>query len=240
VEAATAVFNDYDLRNYVIDVRKKYDQIIDHINPDEIVKIGWVKDSVAGAQSLITEFTAWIEAHKNEITALQIFYGQPYRRRELTYKMINDLFELLTREKPVIKLSKIWDAYTAVEDEDMKGKLVKRLPRTEKPKQELILLVSLLRKAIGMDDWVTNYETTVDRNFQEWVFKKQAGNLKFTQEQMQWLRMMKDYIATSFHIERDDFDFSPFNANGGLSKMWQLFGEKTDEIIGELNEALAA
>jgi len=26
----------------------------------------------------------------------------------------------------------------------------------------------------------------------------------------------------------------------GEWKMWQLFGDKTDEIIGELNEALAA
>ena len=151
VEAATAVFNDYELRNYVIDVRKKYDQIIDHINPDEIVKIGWVKDQVAGAQTLIMEFTAWIEAHKNEITALQIFYGQPYRRRELTYKMINELYERLTQEKPVIKLGKLWDAFATKEDHEADGKLVHRLPRSEKPKQELILLVSILRKAIGLD-----------------------------------------------------------------------------------------
>lgn len=26
----------------------------------------------------------------------------------------------------------------------------------------------------------------------------------------------------------------------GLGKMWQLFGEKTEEIINELNEVLAA
>ena len=240
VESATAVFNDYELRNYVIDVRKKYDQTIDHINPDEIVKMGWVKDSKAGAQSLIMEFTAWIEAHKNEITALQIFYGQPYRRRELTYTMINELFERLTQEKPTMKLSKLWDAYSTQEDYDAEGKVVKRLPRSEKPKQELILLVSILRKAIGLDDWLNAYDNTVDRNFQEWVFKKQAGTLKFTSEQMQWLRMIKDYVAASFHIERDDFDLSPFNAQGGLGKMWQLFGEKTDEIINELNEVLAA
>ena len=37
-----------------------------------------------------------------------------------------------------------------------------------------------------------------------------------------------------------DFDLNPFNAQGGLGKMWQLFGEQTEEIIGELNEALAA
>lgn len=240
VEQATAVFNDYELRNYVIDVRKKYDQTIDHINPDEIVKIGWVKDNLAGAESLIIEFTTWIESHKNEITALQIFYGQPYRRRELTYKMISELFERLTQEKPMIKLPNLWDAYATQEDNDAAGKLIKRLPRTEKPKQELILLVSILRKAVGADEWLNAYDNTVDRNFQEWVFKKQAGTLKFTQEQMEWLRMIKDYVAASFHIERDDFDLSPFNAQGGLGKMWQLFGEKTDEIIGELNDVLAA
>lgn len=57
---------------------------------------------------------------------------------------------------------------------------------------------------------------------------------------MQWLRMIKDYVATSYNIEKDDFDLNPFNAQGGLSKMWQLFGESTEKTIEELNEALAA
>ena len=29
--SAVAVFNNFELRNFVIDVRKKYDQVIDHI-----------------------------------------------------------------------------------------------------------------------------------------------------------------------------------------------------------------
>lgn len=57
---------------------------------------------------------------------------------------------------------------------------------------------------------------------------------------MQWLRMIKDYVAASFHIEKDDFDLAPFNAQGGLGKLWQLFGEETESIIQELNETLAA
>jgi len=80
----------------------------------------------------------------------------------------------------------------------------------------------------------------VDKNFQDWVFKKQAGATKFNEEQMQWLRMIKDYVISSFHIEKEDFDYNPFNAQGGLGKMWQLFGEQTEEIINELNEVLAA
>ena len=80
----------------------------------------------------------------------------------------------------------------------------------------------------------------VDKNFQDWVFKKQAGALKFTEEQMEWLRMIKDYIANSFHVDKEDFELDPFNKEGGLGKMWQLFGEKTEEVIKELNEVLAA
>ncbi|MCW3102321.1 MAG: putative type modification methyltransferase, subunit [Bacteroidetes bacterium] len=240
IEKAVAVFNDPDLRQFIVDIRKKYDQVIDVVNIDTIRTIGWVKDQVAAAQAAIGDFKAWIESNRDEITALQIFYGQPYRRRELTYKMIKDLYELLLLQKPALKLNTLWDAYVIIEDQEAKGKEVKRLPRTEKPKKELVMLVSLIRKTIGIDEWLTGYDKTVDLNFQEWIFKKQAGKIKFTKEQVEWLRMVKEYIAGSFHFDKEDFELDPFNKKGGLSKMWQLFGDKTDEIINELNEVLAA
>jgi type I restriction enzyme R subunit len=102
-------------------------------------------------------------------------------------------------------------------------------------------LISLIRHITGLDSTLTPYDKTVDKNFQDWVWKRHSGaGEKFTEEQMQWLRMIKDYIATSYHIEKDDFDLNPFNREGGLGKMWQLFGAQMDEIIEELNEVLAA
>lgn len=228
VEKAVAVFNDYELRNYVIDVRKKYDQIIDHINPDEIVNMGWVKDNKIAAESLVNDFKAWIEEHKTEITALQIFYGQPYQRRELTYNMIRDLVEAIKTAKPKLAPLNIWRAFEQLEK--VNGQ----------PKNELMALVSLIRNISGIDKELTTYDKTVDKNFQDWVFKKQAGTLKFTEEQMQWLRMIKDYVANSFHVGKDDFDLSPFNAVGGLGKYYQLFKEDYEKILNELNEVLAA
>lgn len=241
IENAVAVFHNPDLRDFIVDIRKKYDQIIDVVNIDAITNIGWVKDQEAVANTTINDFKAWIATHKDEITALQIFYAQDYRSRSLTYKMIKDLYDLLILEKPVLQLNVLWNAFATQEDADAEGKLIRRLPRTEKPKQELVLLVSLLRKAIGTDEWLTAYDKTVDANFKKWIFAKNAGQHNtFTEAQMQWLRMMKDYVASSFSIEKDDFELSPFNAEGGLSKMWQLFGEETDAIIKELNEVLAA
>ncbi len=228
VEKATDIFNDPDLRNYIIDVRKKYDQVIDTINADEIVKMGWVKDNKAAAEGLVDEFREWIEQHKTEITALQIFYEQPYRRRELSYKMIKDLVETIKTNKPLLAPLHVWQAYEQLEK--VNGST----------KNELIALVSLVRKVSGIDNTLTPFDKTVDKNFQEWIFKKQAGTLKYTEEQVHWLRMIKDYIANSFHVDRDDFQLDPFNKQGGLGKMWQLFGEETDEIINELNESLVA
>ena len=228
IDDAVAVFHNPDLRDFIVDIRKKYDQIIDVVNMDTITNIGWVKDQEAVANNTITDFKAWIESNKDEITALQIFYAQDYRRREFSYKMIKDLCEQLKTEKPLLAPLSVWRAYEQLEKTNGSAK------------NELIALVSLIRRVSGIDPSLTAYDKTVDKNFQDWVFKKQAGNLKFTDAQMQWLRMMKEYVANSFHIDRDDFDLSPFNAEGGLSKMWQLFGEETDAIINELNEVLAA
>ena len=229
IDDAVAVFNNPDLRDFIVDIRKKYDQIIDIVNIDTITNIGWVKDQEESSAALIGDFKTWIENHKDEITALQIFYAQDYRHRTFTYKMIKDLCEKLKTEKPILAPLAVWKAYEQLEKTNGSAK------------NELIALVSLIRKVAGIDTTLTAYDKTVDKNFQEWIFKKNAGQHNaFTEAQMQWLRMMKDYVANSFSIDKDDFDLSPFNAEGGLSKMWQLFGEETDSIINELNEVLAA
>jgi len=77
-----------------------------------------------------------------------------------------------------------------------------------------------------------------DRNLNKWVFEKQAGALKFNEKQMNWLRMMKEYIAASFHIEVEDLDYTPFNAYGGCGMMFQLLGTGMNTVSNEMNEAL--
>lgn len=226
-EKAAEVFTG-ELSNYIDNVRRAHEQTIDITNPDTLVNQGWATDSKERAENLVADFKTWIEQHKNEITALQIFYSLPFRRRELTYKMIQEVLEKLKIDKPLLAPMQVWRAYEQLDKV------------TGKPLSELIALVSLIRKVTGIDEVLTSYDKSVDRNFQEWVFKKQAGATKFNEEQMQWLRMIKDHIATSIHIDIDDLDYTPFDSKGGKGKMFQLFGDKMNEIINELNEALAA
>jgi type I restriction enzyme R subunit len=213
----------------VENVRKVHEQIIDTVNIDQVTKAAWDTDSVDNAREIVKDFTSYIEANKDEITALGIFYDQPYRRKELTFKMIKEVLEKLKQDKPVLAPHYVWEAYAQIED-----------VRGDSPKNELVALVSLIRRVTDIDQQLTPYNKTVDKNFQDWVFGKQAGPVKFTEEQMSWLRMLKDHIASSFHIEVEDLDYTPFDAKGGRGKMWQLFGEQMSEIIEELNVSLAS
>lgn len=217
-----------DLNDFIENARKTHEQRIDILNPDEVIKAGWDKDNKEKANEVIKEFTKWMQEHKDELTALQIFYNEPYRRRELTYSMLKEVLETLLREKPLLAPVHVWQAYEALGQ--CKGS----------PLNELTALVSLIRKVSGLDSTITSYDKIVDKNFQNWVFKKQAGKTKFNEEQMIWLRMIKEYVVNSFHIEKEDFDLNPFDSKGGLGKFYELFKEDYEKILDELNEVLAA
>ena len=52
--------------------------------------------------------------------------------------------------------------------------------------------------------------------------------------------MIRNPISTSFHLDRDDLDMAPFDGKGGLGQRHKLFGDRMDNVIDELNRALAA
>ncbi|WCK53916.1 type I restriction-modification enzyme R subunit C-terminal domain-containing protein [Aneurinibacillus sp. Ricciae_BoGa-3] len=218
-----------ELNAYIENVRKVHEQIMDTLNIDRVLRAEWDSFTKEKAEDIVKNFKEYIEANKDEIAALSIFYDQPFRRREITFKMIKDLLEKLKLEKPLLAPHYVWDAYAQLEE--VKG---------DSPKNELVALVSLIRRVTDIDQQLTPYNKVVDKNFQDWVFGKQAGALKFNEEQMNWLRMIKDHIATSFHVELDDLDYTPFDGQGGRGKMYQLFGDNMNEIINELNEVLVA
>ena len=226
---AAGTFNG-ELNEYLENLRREHEQIIDHINIDIITKSEWDSFTTEKANEIIKDFTEYLEKHKDEIQALNIFYNQPYNRRNITFKMIKELMEKIKLEKPLLAPDFVWNAYSAIENINSK-----------QPKDELTALVSLIRRVCGIDNELKPFDKTINENFQNWIFKQNAGkHNRFTAEQMEWLRMIKDHIVSSYHIEIDDLDYTPFDSQGGRGRMHQLFGNETNEIINELNKVLAA
>ena len=95
-----------------------------------------------------------------------------------------------------------------------------------------------MRFALEQQPVLAPFADSVSERFNEWL-KAKAG-AAFTPEQLAWLDLIRDHIATSLSIEADDFDYAPFSQRGGLGKAHRLFGDKLPTLLDELNEALAA
>ena len=229
INEASNQFNG-ELIDLLDSIRRDKEQRVDHDNFDEVIYQGWDKNSKDNSQSLIDEFSNFLEENKNQITALEIFFDQPYRRREITFEMIKEVMNKLKMDKPLLAPVKVWQAYSTLENY-----------QGGKPINELNTLIALIRRVCNIDSSLTTHESTVRKNFQNWILRYHSGTgEKFNEEQMEWLRMIRDHVISSFHIERDDLEMAPFDRKGGLGKMYQLFGNEMDNLITEMNEKLAA
>ncbi len=101
-------------------------------------------------------------------------------------------------------------------------------------------LVSLVRFAIERDDELAPFRERVNTRFDAWLSAQETNGRRFSAEQRRWLELIRDHIASSYAIEREDFDDVPFSQHGGLGRMYDLFGDDYTQILADLNRALAA
>ena len=229
VKKATTMFSG-ELNTCIEGIRRNHEQIIDTVNLDELTFAGWAEQDEEQAEALIRDFGEYIAAHKDEIAALSIFYNQPQRLRELTFAMVREVLDVIRRDRPSLMPMNVWHAYERLDK-----------VKARAPKQELVALVSLIRHVCGMDAELTPFDARVKENFKRWVMRRHQGNApKFSEAQMAFLRMVRDHVAASFHIGRDDLEYAPFDAKGGLARMYDLFGDGMDALLDEMNEALVA
>ena len=229
IDEAASVFNG-ELIELIDSIRRTKEQVIDHEGLDTLIHAGWKGDSYENAEAMVQDFKEYLQAHRDEIEALTIFYDHPHRRSELTYIMIREVFDKLKDDQPRLSPLRVWHAYALIDE--YKG---------NQPVSELTALVALIRRVCGIDATISPYAETVRRNFQNWIMKHHSGSgEKFNKEQMEWLHLIRDHIISSFNLDRDDLELAPFDSKGGLGQMYILFGDRMDSVIDELNEVLAA
>lgn len=235
VAAACAPFDQPELRDQIESARREREQLIDHINLDQVTFAGYSTQAEDEARKVIQTFTDYLSTHRDEIDALSFFYQQPYQRRALTFEMIEDLHEQLSRPPLMLTTERLWSAYARVHANQVKGADRQR---------QLTDLISLVRFASGMDGEgleLRPFVDEVDKRFADWVFRHNGQRAAaFTTEQMEWLRLMKDHIASSCAISRPHFNYAAFAAKGGLQKAWSVFGEQLGPLMDEMNLELVA
>ena len=229
IKQAANVFTG-QLINLMDTIRRDNEQTIDHENLDTLLRAEWAGDVAENAKQIAQEFEDCLNENRDQIEALSIYFNTPARRSEVTFDMVKEVLKKLKDDQPRLAPLTVWRAYAHLDD--YKG---------EAPEKALNALVALIRRVCGLDQTLTRHSDRVKRNFQSWILQRHSGaGEKFTEEQMDWLRMIRDHLTMSFTIERDDLEMAPFDGKGGMGQMYALFGDGMDEVMTEMNEALSA
>jgi type I restriction enzyme R subunit len=224
-------FDNPHLRNTLIDIKKRNEQIIDTVSKDVVTFAGYDSAAEEKAKTIVDTFKKFIEENKDELTALQIIYSRPYAKRHITYDEIRQLAEAIKKPPYFLTPELVWQAYEKLEKSKVRG---------AGPQKLLTNIISLVRFAIGESPVLEPFPELVNQKFKMWLEQQERQGVKFTKEQREWLEMIKDHIATSLSISMDDFELAPFYEKGGAVKVYKLFGPKLDKILEELNEVLVA
>ena len=238
IHASMRPFASPALREQLLKMKQKADMVIDTVTQDSLISATFAEGSDR-AKELVQSFEDFIQQHKDEITALQILYSRP-TRAPLKFEDVKALADALPAPPHLLDEGALWQAYAAIRKDKVKGASQRRL---------LTDLVSLVRFAMQQTNELVPYPERVQANFKAWLAQQALARhcdegsnpcIPFTPEQIHWLEMIRDHIAANLGIEIDDFEYAPFNAQGGLGKVHQLFGAELPKVIEELNRELAA
>ena len=213
-------------RRRLLEIRQENEQTIDRHTIDEVLHAGFDAAAVEKARAKVRDFRAWIEAHKDELTALQAIHAGT-RPLRLSLTDLRHLRDALARPPLSATPVQLWRAFEAAEP-----------ARVERRGGEpLADLVTLVRSALLPRFTLVPYRDELRKRYRAWLAERDAA---FTPEQRAWLDRMAEHIAASLAIEPADFETGWFGQQGSLGRAHALFGDEITPLMAELNEKLAA
>ena len=233
IATACAPFDKPALRQTLETLKQETEQSLDIYTPDEVLEQGFDAAAKAKAAGLVQAFRDYLAQNQAQIDALQILYSRPFKQR-LTESMLKELEKKLRDTHANWTEDRLWDAFAVTAPGKVKG-------RSQAGRfAALVALVALVRFALEQQPFLAPFADSVSERFHEWLMDKAKAGAAFTPEQLAWLGLIRDHIATAIRIEPEDFDYAPFSQKGGPGKAHQLFGDQLPSLLEELNDALAA
>lgn len=228
VNEAVKPFLSVETCCYIDNIRRSHEQVIDNVNLDEVLFAGFDSQQEENADRVISSFRQFIDENRDEIIALRIIYDQKYKDRSMAIDGLKALYEKLKSKG--ITVERLWDCYAIKKPEKVKRGTMAQLSD----------LISIIRFEMGYTENLAPFADRVNYNFMQWTLRRNAGAVHFTDEQMEWLRLVKDHIAVSLSIETSDLDLNPFDRKGGLGRFYEVFGDQYEAILMEMNVELVA
>ena len=216
------------LRRRLLEMQRQREQTIDRHTIDQVLHSGFDAAAVEKAHATVADFQAWVQANKDQMTAIQAIYAGA-RPLQLTLADLRQLREAIARPPVAATPTQLWRAFEATTPELVQG-------RGGEP---LADLVNLVRSALMPRMTLVPYQDGLRERYAAWLQERDADN-DFTPPQREWLDRIAEHIGNSLAIEPEDFESGWFGQQGSLGRAHALFGDQLKPLLAELNERLAA
>ena len=216
-----------ELRARILELRQAHDRILDEVTVDILIDAHGVIDTQR-ARSIVESWRAYLDEHRDEITAIQIL-GEAKARR-VPFTSLKELADRIARPPHNWTIDTVWAAYEAVDAGRVKHNNHARLTD----------MVSLLRFSLGSDDELIPYADLVHTRYAGWLVQQTQAGATYTATERWWLDRMADVIASSAGLSDTDLDAAPFAERGGIDGAIRDLGARAAGLIDELNTELTA
>ena len=225
--AITPVAANPELRTRILELRRTHDRVIDEVNRDVLLDAHGVVDTTR-AKSVVESWAAYLEEHRDEITAIQLAIEAKERR--IAFTDIQELADRIQRPPHNWTPDIIWAAYEAIDTGRVR----------HSDRHTLTDLVCLLRYTVGVDEELVPYADRVQERYAGWLAQQEQAGTTFSALERWWLDHMVDVIAASAGITADDLDRAPFTEKGGVDGALRDLGDRAGDLIEELSMELTA
>ena len=216
-----------ELRARILELRQTHDRILDEVTVDTLLDAHGVIDPQR-ARGIVESWRAYLDEHRDEITAIQIL-GEAKARR-VPFASLKELADRIARPPHNWTIDTVWAAYETVEA----GRV------THNDHARLTDMVSLLRFTFGTDDTLIPYAQRVHVRYAGWLAQQDQAGVTYTEVERWWLDHMADVIASSAGLSDNDLDAAPFTERGGIDGAIRDLGTRAAGLINELNTELTA
>lgn len=221
-----------ELRRQIIEIRRDKDYVFDEFTAVEVTDVVEVPREER-AREEVGRWSRLLKEQRDRIAAVSIALASPRSVSPAeAYAALKELALEIRRPQYAWTPHTLWTYY-----EDLGTAVHAPSGGREAGVPDLI---SLIRYELGVDDALRPYRETVEERFESWLLRQEQAGAAFTQEQLWWLRAIRDVVASDVGISPAEFNAEPFKARGGGRGFAHAFPERdVRTLLTELNRELA-
>lgn len=155
INDAVKPFYDPDTRDFIENIRRSHEQIIDNVNLDTVLFADFDSEQEKNVDRTIQTFHEFIEENKDEIIALRIIYNESYKNRPMAIESLKKLYDKLKSKG--ITVERLWDCYAIKKPDKVKRGTVAQITD----------LISIIRFEMGYTDNLQPFADKVNYNFMQ-------------------------------------------------------------------------